>query len=313
MGETPLGQHIIDKVQRDIVGELRKSMIKPLSNASLLTGLPEEPIDDMDALMDTYSSTLDSYNESMLSGTVYNADRELDEIAVRTFGRFLHANPLHPDIFGATRRMEADIIRMVAGLYTLHADAAPMLADKEWAGCVTSGGTESILLACKAYRDRALAERSISRPEMVAPSTAHVAFDKAAHLLGIKMHHACVNDDGTVDLKDLKRLLNANTIMIVGSMPCFAYGTTDDIQGLAETASRHRVGLHVDGCLGSFYVPMMLPELRRSCNSPGVTSISCDTHKVNMHQGLFSSMDSRRRERASSCMRTRICCHTSTT
>lgn len=281
MGKTPLGQSVIDKVQRDILEELRKSMIKPLPDDLLLTGLPEEPVNSLSVLMDTYAGTLDGYDKSLLSGTVYNADTQLDAIAVQTFGRFLHANPLHPDVFGATRRMEADIIRMVAGLYTLRDNAAAMPAGKEWVGCVTSGGTESILLACKAYRDRALAERSISRPEMVVPSTAHVAFDKAAHLLGIKTHHARVNDDGTVDLKDVQRLLNANTVMIAGSMPCFPYGTADAIGELAEMAARHHVGLHVDGCLGSFYVPMMLPELQRTCNAPGVTSLSCDTHKVN--------------------------------
>ena len=43
---------------------------------------------------------------------------------------------------------------------------------------MTSGGTESCLMACKAYRDLARADRGVKRPNMVVPSTAHVAFDK---------------------------------------------------------------------------------------------------------------------------------------
>ena len=47
---------------------------------------------------------------------------------------------------------------------------------------MTSGGTESILMACKSYRDLARTERSVKRPNMVLPCTAHVAFDKVGWL-----------------------------------------------------------------------------------------------------------------------------------
>lgn len=46
---------------------------------------------------------------------------------------------------------------------------------------MTAGGTESIMLACKAYRDRAIS-RGIKYPEMIVGRSAHAAFEKVRQM-----------------------------------------------------------------------------------------------------------------------------------
>lgn len=108
--------------------------------------------------------------------------------------------------------------------------------------------------------------------------------DLAGHYFGIKVHHVEVDPlTLRVNLKAVGRLVNYNTIMIVGSAPNFPHGIIDDIAGLSKIALRKRVPLHVDACLGSFLVPFLEKagfETRPfDFRIKGVTSISCDTHK----------------------------------
>lgn len=80
---------------------------------------------------------------------------------------------------------------------------------------MTTGGTESILLACKAYRDYAREVKGIKKPEIVMPITAHAAFDKAAQYLNIKIRSIPVNQHSfTVSIEAMKRSINKNTIMV---------------------------------------------------------------------------------------------------
>lgn len=152
------------------------------------------------------------------------------------------------------------------------------------AGITTSGGTESILMACLSARTKAYTERGVSEPEMIIPVTAHAAFDKAGYYFGITVHHVAVDPVTLkVDLKAVNRLANYNTVLIVGSAPNFPHGIIDDITGLSKIALRRRIPLHVDACLGSFIVPFLekagFPTTPFDFRVKGVTSISCDTHK----------------------------------
>lgn len=185
------------------------------------------------------------------------------------------AAQLHPDLFSGVRRMEAEIISMCLRMYN-----APSAA----CGTTTSGGTESILMACKAYRDWARKTKGITHPELIIPESAHAAFDKAGDYFGIKVHHIPVDRHSRkVIISYVARAINANTIALVGSAPNFPDGTIDDIPSLAALAKRHKIGMHVDACLGSFLVPFLeragLPSEPFDFRVAGVTSISCDTHK----------------------------------
>lgn len=86
-----------------------------------------------------------------------------------------------------------------------------------------------------------------------------------------------------VDTRRVARLINANTVLLIGSAPNFPHGIIDDIAALSKLAARHRIPLHVDCCLGSFLVPFL--QQAGFATAPfdfrlrGVTSVSCDTHK----------------------------------
>lgn len=151
-------------------------------------------------------------------------------------------------------------------------------------GSMTSGGTESIIMALRAHKEWAKEVKGITRPHVILPYTAHVAFDKACEYFGIRMTHLPVNPKTRqVDLADVRSAITRNTIMIIGSCPSFPWGLIDDIEGYSKLAVEHNIGLHVDCCLGSFIVAFMeesgfkLPKF--DFRLPGVTSISCDTHK----------------------------------
>jgi sphinganine-1-phosphate aldolase len=152
-------------------------------------------------------------------------------------------------------------------------------AGEEIVGTVSSGGTESIFLAVKAYRDRA----GIAEPEMVLPTTAHAAFHKAAHLLGVRAVKVPVGDDGRADVAATEAALGERTILLVGSAPGFPHGLIDPIEELSELALARGVGFHTDACLGGFLLPwaerLGRPVPPFDFRLPGVTSMSADTHK----------------------------------
>lgn len=94
---------------------------------------------------------------------------------------------------------------------------------------------------------------------------------------------ACPGPEHRVSIAAVNRLINSNTILLVGSAPNFPHGIIDDITALSRLAIRNKLPLHVDCCLGSFLVPFL--EKAGFETAPfdfrlrGVTSISCDTHK----------------------------------
>lgn len=162
---------------------------------------------------------------------------------------------------------------------------AGMLHGPETAvGTMTSGGTESILLAVKTYRDRARKKRPwIRRPNMVVPETIHVAFDKAASYFDVKMKKAPTRPNGQVDVKAMEKLIGANTIFVAASAPQYPHGVVDPIPEVGAIAQRRKLPFHVDACFGGFALPWIerlgydVPPW--DFRVPGVTSISADVHK----------------------------------
>jgi sphinganine-1-phosphate aldolase len=115
------------------------------------------------------------WTEGYVSGAVYNFDNKISELVTKVYGKTAYTNPMHADIFPGVVKMEAEVVRMVAHLFN---------GNSSTCGQITSGGTESILLACKAYRDFGREINGIENPNMVIPTTAHSAFDKAAQYFG---------------------------------------------------------------------------------------------------------------------------------
>ncbi|KAI0001270.1 PLP-dependent transferase [Russula compacta] len=224
--------------------------------------------------MDREAPSHTDYRDGKLSGAVYHGGDDMERVIVAAFQRYCVSNPLHPDVFPAIRKMDAEIVAMCLQMYN-HPTGA---------GATTSGGTESILMSVKTHRDWAYAVKGISEPEMVVPESAHPAFDKAAAYFSVKLHSIPVHPESRqVDLKRVRRAINSNTIMVVGSAINFPDGCQDDIVSLGRLAKRYNIGLHVDCCLGSFIVPFLekagFPSEPFDFRVEGVTAISCDTHK----------------------------------
>lgn len=151
-------------------------------------------------------------------------------------------------------------------------------------GTTTSGGTESILVACLAARNKAFHERGVRFPEMILPETAHAAFLKAAAYFKIRYHVVpCPAPSYKVNVRAVSRLINSNTVLLVGSAPNFPHGIIDDISALSNLALKKKIPLHVDCCLGSFIIACLkdagFSDEKFDFTLEGVTSISCDTHK----------------------------------
>jgi len=187
------------------------------------------------------------------------------------YALFSSANALHPTIFPSVRKFEAEIVRMTLSM---------MHGGDEACGALTSGGTESILMAVKAHRDY----YKKANPEMIVPVTGHAAFDKAASYFKIKLVHAPLGPDYKVDVNAVRKLINKNTILIVGSAPGFPHGVIDPIEHLAALADEHGVGFHTDCCLGGFILPWVRASGIHQVPAfdfgvKGVTSMSADTHK----------------------------------
>ncbi|UJR36609.1 hypothetical protein I4U23_029329 [Adineta vaga] len=116
------------------------------------------------------------------------------------------------------------------------------------------------------------------------PETAHPAFNKAAAYFKIKMTRIPVDPKTLeVDVKKMRRAISRNTCMLVASAPNFPHGAIDPIEEISEIALEYGIPFHVDGCLGGFLVAFMdeagFPLKPFDFRVPGVTSISCDTHK----------------------------------
>ncbi|KAK9498779.1 hypothetical protein O3M35_003340 [Rhynocoris fuscipes] len=215
------------------------------------------------------------WKNGFVSGTVYYYSEDLIDVLTKVYGLASYTNPLHPDVFPGVNKMEAEVVRIVLNLFHGGPDSC---------GIMTSGGTESILMACKAYRDYAREEKGITNPEMILPRTAHPAFEKGAHYFGIQIKYIPVDSSSTqAIIKKVRKAISSRTIMIVGSVPNYPYGTMDDMEALAALGLKYNIPVHADCCLGGFLTAFMpaagynLPPFDFSL--PGITSISVDTHK----------------------------------
>lgn len=215
------------------------------------------------------------WEDGRVSGAVYHGGSDLGDLQSDAFKRFGVSNPIHPDVFPGVRKMEAEVVAMTLGLFN---------APESGAGVTTSGGSESILMAVLSARQKALKERGVTEPEMILPNTAHTAFRKAGEYFKIRIHLVpCTEPSYRVHIPSVSRLINSNTILLVGSAPNFPHGIVDDISALSRLAVKHKLPLHVDCCLGSYVIAFLskagFPSPDFDFRVPGVTSISVDTHK----------------------------------
>ena len=214
------------------------------------------------------------WREGRAFSLAYNAGPDALAVAEEAYRRFSGENALSTDAFPSLKQIQAEVVAM-AGVW--------LGATPNSAGFMTSGGTESILMAVKAARDRLLAERQIRQPNMVLPTSAHAAFAKAGAYFGVEVRRVAVGPDWRADVAAMRSCVDENTVLIVGSAPQYPQGVVDDIVSIAKIASDAKINCHVDACMGGVTLAYLerLGEKIAPWNLqvPGVSSISVDLHK----------------------------------
>ncbi|MFC2086519.1 pyridoxal phosphate-dependent decarboxylase family protein, partial [Bacteroidota bacterium] len=215
------------------------------------------------------------WESGKLYGFVYHPGDEVAEVIAKVFHKFSHDNTISPVTFASLRKFEVEIVAMAADL--LH-------GNQDVVGNVTSGGTESILMAVKTARDINREKHpEIKTPELIISNSAHPAFLKACHYLDVKPVIVPVREDKRADINRIEEATNSNTILIGCSAPTYPHGVIDPIEEIGKLAIKKNILLHVDACMGGFVLPFMnelgYPTPDFDFRIPGVTSISLDAHK----------------------------------
>jgi glutamate/tyrosine decarboxylase-like PLP-dependent enzyme len=238
--------------------------------------LPKTGMSKEEVLADLSAKRTDDvrWQDGRTFGMVYDAGPEAHEVLGVVASMFLHDNALNTIAFPSLGRIQSEVVGITADL--LHGPDA--------AGFLTSGGTESILMAVKAARELGRNERGITEPEIVVPVSAHAAFHKAAHYFGLTVRKVPVGEDWRVDIGSAADAIGPNTVLVVGSAPQYPQGVIDPIPDLAALAAAAGANFHTDACMGGFVLPFMeqlgyeIPPW--DFRVEGVTSISADIHKL---------------------------------
>jgi len=257
-----------------------KPMIKSYSlrrETMGIKGLPKKGIsrEELFERMSEFRAKDADWRKARTWSLVYYAREDILELAKSAYLNFFSENGLNPMAFGSLRNFENEVLSMVADILNGGESAV---------GSMTSGGTESILLAVKTARDWALSKNpGMKDLEIILPISAHPAFEKACHYFQVKPVHIPLDKDFRADIDSARKAVNKNTIMLIGSAPCYPYGVIDPIPELAQIALEHNFLFHTDACLGGFMLPFMkklgYSVIPFDFTVPGVTSISADIHK----------------------------------
>jgi glutamate/tyrosine decarboxylase-like PLP-dependent enzyme len=207
---------------------------------------------------------------------VFYATDSVYRVGRDAFMKFFTENALGGKrAFFSLKRMEEEIVDMALGLFHAPAEAC---------GAMTTGGSESIFLAVRTCRDWTRANRPrIAKPNIVAPYSAHPAFDKAGQTMDIEVRRVSLRADLRADPAAMAAALDDDTMMLVGSAPCFPHGVIDPIAELSRLAETRGLWLHVDACVGGYLAPFAkklgypIPDFDFAL--PGVVSLSADLHK----------------------------------
>lgn len=203
---------------------------------------------------------------------VYDSgDADVDRTGREAVAAYAGSNGLDPTAFPSLLRMENELVGRACGIL----DAPP-----EAVGTVTSGGTESILLAVQTARD---ARPEVAEPTMVLPVTAHAAFHKAAKYFGVRAVMVEVGPDMRADADAVVAAIDGSTVLVALSAPSYAHGVVDPVGPVAAAAAARGVRCHVDACIGGWVLGYGARAGHRvepwTFAVEGVTSISVDTHK----------------------------------
>lgn len=230
--------------------------------------------DEIKKSWDAYTQQDMNWKEGKFFGYLYYPGDEYYAVIKEAYARFSATNALNPAVFPSLKNMENEVVQIATTL--LH-------GDEHVCGTMTSGGTESIFMAVKAAKEWGKQHKHTHLPQMLLAETAHPAFCKAADTMELNYKLVKVNEKFELDTEDLKKKINADTILIIASAPSYPQGIIDPIEDIAHLARQHNCLFHVDACVGGFILPFLkmedvdLPKF--DFEVEGVTSMSADLHK----------------------------------
>ncbi|WP_309708167.1 aminotransferase class V-fold PLP-dependent enzyme [Pseudolysinimonas sp.] len=230
----------------------------------------EDPAAILDRLRELRAGDAPTHGGHVLSYVYDPGLAELDELAADAVRLMQPVNGLDPTTFGSVAALERDLLGFVRGL--LHGDS-------EVVGTVTTGGTESCLLAVKTARDVWVAAGGTGQPRLVIPVTAHAAFQKAAHYFGLALDIVPVSAEGEVTASAIEQRLGDDVALVVVSAPSYPTATLDPVAEVAALTSARGIPVHVDACIGGLVLPFWPGLPAWDFAVPGVTSVSADLHK----------------------------------
>ena len=241
-----------------------------------MSAFREEPAAVLARLRALREADAPTHGGRVLSYVYDPDDVRIDELAAEAMRIAQPVNWLDPMTFPSAAAVERDVLGFVRGL--LH-------GDEDVVGTITTGGTESCLLAVKSARDVWLrahgAVSGAARPRLVAPTTVHAAFQKGADYLGLELDPVPVEPDGRVSAASIAARLERSddVALVVVSAPSYPFASLDPVVDVAAITAAAGVPLHVDACVGGLVLPFWPGLSDWDFRVPGVTSMSADLHK----------------------------------
>jgi glutamate/tyrosine decarboxylase-like PLP-dependent enzyme len=238
-----------------------------------VTGLPQNGMS-----LDKIIATLREYKSHdpilRFNGNAMKGNMDVQQVSKEAASEFFLYNALYSVLVPSLGRIEDELIDMCVGIFN---------GDKDVRANLTLGGTDSIFCALHAMREQAKITRGVNQPNLVVPYSAHAAFTRSAHYLGVKLRRTPLQKNFRADVTAMEAAIDDQTIGLVASAPCWPYGLFDPIKEIGDLALKTNLWLHVDACLGGYLTPFVrkagfdLPDF--DFMLPGVASISADLHK----------------------------------
>ena len=229
--------------------------------------LQQQPSEVLARLAELREADAPTHGGRVLSYVYDSGVAELDELAAAAIRMVQPVNGLDPTTFTSVAVMEREVVAFARDM---------LQGDDGVVGSVTTGGTESCLLAVKTARDNWTGE---GKPRLLAPVTAHAAFQKAAHYFGLDLDLVPVQSDGIVDADAMIERMGPDVALVVGSAPSYPHAAMDPVAAIAAAALERGLDCHVDACIGGWVLPFWDDLEPWDFRVDGVTSISADLHK----------------------------------
>ncbi len=195
------------------------------------------------------------------------------DFGIEIYKKYVSKNLGDPGLFLGTATLEEELITEIGELF----------GGKDIIGTFTTGGSEANLIAMRISKKL---RSDIKNPEVVLSASAHISFDKAADLLGIKLRKVNLKNNFDLDLNHYNSLINKNTCGVIGIAGTTSLGLIDPIEEISNLIEGKNVFFHVDAAFGGFVLPFLklldYPIPAWDFSVKAVESITADPHKMGL-------------------------------